>query len=149
MNITKIAITLNIILLFIVGVILIPPFGNVLNNDSELATTTVKATMSTVSSSAITTLKDFQQKIPSAERANIYETAESYVRKNSIEFEFDLNFKWKKENWIHFEVIPHPTQTWETDNAMLFLEKVDGQWVGQSLGTAPIELYEKHPELWD
>ncbi len=128
---------------------LIPLSGNVLNNDSELATTTVEATMSTGSSSDIITSNDFQQKISSAERANIYKAAESYVRKNSIGVEFDLNFKWEKGNWIHFEVIPHSTQIWKTDNGLLFLEKVDGQWVGQYLGTAPIELYEKHPELWN
>jgi hypothetical protein len=77
---------------------------------------------------------DLESVLPDAERVQLYEAARAYVVQHSVPGEFSLLFKWKKGDFVNFEVIP---ETIVTDHAQLYMQKVDGKWVGEDLGTGP------------
>lgn len=88
---------------------------------------------------------DLQQVISFLEWKDLFETARKRVVEGSVKgMQFDLVFNWKRENWVHFNVIPENV---ETDIAQLFLEKVDNRWKAYGPGTAFPDLYEQHPKL--
>ena len=89
---------------------------------------------------------DLQAILAFSEKKQLFETARSFVSSHSTQgMQFDLVFNWKKGSWIRFAIIP---ENIETDNAQLFMEKVDGKWVVRGFGTAFPDLYEQHPELF-
>mgnify|MGYP003430139586 CR=1 FL=1 len=79
------------------------------------------------------------------EYMEIFKTARSFVGDHSADdMVFDLIFQWKKGNWIKFDVIP---ENIITDNAELYMEKIDGEWTGNVVGTSFEDLWEEHPEF--
>jgi hypothetical protein len=81
--------------------------------------------------------------MPFAERQAIYAAARTYIADNSVaDMQSSLVFDWKRGDWIRFTVIP---ETVETDNGLLFMRNVAGQWQVENFGTAFPEMYEAFP----
>lgn len=81
------------------------------------------------------------------EQQEIETIARDFVKANSVSgIEFTLVQKKVTESWVVYEVIPENV---ETDNALLFLQKLNGTWKGVALGTAFPELEESNPELFN
>jgi hypothetical protein len=76
----------------------------------------------------------------------MFEVARNYTDSKSVKgMKYDLIFQWKKGDWIKFIVIPENVIT---DNAELYMQKVDGKWAGYGVGTGFENLYSQHPELF-
>ncbi len=72
--------------------------------------------------------------------------AKTYIQNNSAEgIKFDLVLVKEVGNWIKYRVVPKDTSM---DEAQLFMEKVDGEWVVQGFGTSFEGLEKSHPELF-
>lgn len=84
--------------------------------------------------------------LPVDEPSAILAAAHSYVSKNSAPgLQFTLTFKKQVGNYAMVYVEPEPGTA---DSAGVILEKISGQWVGQTMGTIFPEWEEKVPELF-
>jgi hypothetical protein len=93
----------------------------------------------------INDVHDLETVLPDAERIQLYEAARAFVAQHSIQgAAFSLMFEFKKGDLINFEVIPENTVT---DHAQLYMQKLDGKWVAEDLGSGPLVPYDELPKL--
>jgi hypothetical protein len=89
----------------------------------------------------INDVHDLESVMPDAERIQLYEAARAFVAEHSVQgMEFSLMFEFKKGDFINFEVIPENTVT---DHAQLYMQKLDGKWVAEDLGSGPPVPYDE------
>jgi hypothetical protein len=93
----------------------------------------------------INDVRDLESVLPDAERIQLYEAARAFVAQHTIQgVAFSLMFEFKKGNFINFEVIPENTVT---DHAQLYMQKLDGKWVAEDLGSGPPVPYDEFRKL--
>jgi hypothetical protein len=89
-------------------------------------------------------VRDLESVIPATERIQLYEAARAFVTQHSVQgLEFSLIFEFKKGDFIDFEAIPENTVT---DHQQLYMQKVDGKWVAEDLGSGPPVPYDELPK---
>jgi len=109
------------------------------DRDERIARLQADSTMS------IDSVDHWQAVVPFAERQALYATARTYLLDNSVAaMQTSLVFDWKRGDWIRFTTI---AESVETDNALLFMRLVAGQWTVENFGTAFPDMYEEFPEL--
>lgn len=82
-----------------------------------------------------------------SENEEIYRVARAYVEKHSAPgLGFDLKIIKKLDKYVLLEAIPLHG---ETDNAGVILEKINGRWVAQTMGTYFEDWYNRVPELFN
>jgi len=81
------------------------------------------------------------------ENEQMFSAAQSYIKRNSVEgMEIELKILKQIDNWTLLEVIPVNI---ETDNALIIMEKVEGDWLAREFGTILLGWEEKIPELFE
>jgi hypothetical protein len=93
----------------------------------------------------IDNVRDLESVLPDAERIQLYEAARTFVAQHSVQgMDFSLMFEFKKGDFINFDVIPENTVA---DHVQLYMQKVDGKWVAEDLGSLPPVPYDELPKL--
>ena len=95
---------------------------------------------------AVSNYLDLEESMPLSERVQLFEAARSYASTHAVpNMQFDLVIYKHEGDWIRFKLLPENV---ETDIADLYMEKVDGNWVGRSLGTGDPGLTDAPSDLF-
>jgi hypothetical protein len=85
--------------------------------------------------------------LPQAEQKQMYQAARDYVKKNSDpNLQFDLDLKKVVDQYAILQVIPLNQQI---DPAQVIMQKENGKWVAQTLGTDFPDWQQKVPALFN